>query len=91
MRDDSIFRMHETNVRRVMLLLRQFEYLQTRMQAFEQILSSRWAILRAMINPMWLQRVVNNRQQELLSKAKQDMERAMAKPIIKTTTNGAHR
>ena len=83
MRDDVIYRMHEANVRRVFMLLSQFEFLNTRQIAFEQILSSRMARFRAIWDYEWLRRAVDNRQKELLSACKRQLEAAKEKPVIR--------
>lgn len=94
MRDDSIMRMHEANVRRVMLLLRQFEFLETKIRAYEYILSDRWSILKAIWNPIWMKRCVDNKQKELLSERKRMMDEVIAKPklvkpvIVPGSSNG---
>jgi hypothetical protein len=82
-RDDQIHRMHEMSVRREVLLLRQFEFLQTRMTAFENVLSTPWHMIKAVFNPAWLYRMVDIRQKELLAEADKKFKEAQAKPVIK--------
>lgn len=82
MRDDKIYQMHEANVRRVLLLLSQFEFLQTKIQAYEEILSSTRARIRAIFSPEITNRMVENRQLELLAERKRAFEKASAMPKI---------
>lgn len=86
MRDDRIYQMHEANVKRVMLLLRQLEFLQTRQRAYEEILATPWSRIKAIFDPAGLKRLVDNRQKELLAKADREMTEAMAKPVVKPVT-----
>lgn len=51
MRDERIYQMHETNVRRVLLLLSQFEFLQTKIQAYEEMFDTPWLRLMAIFRP----------------------------------------
>ena len=82
MRDDQINRMHEANFRRVMLLLKQFEFLETRNRAYEEVLSTRWARIMAIWDPEWLKRAVDNRQKELLAECARKFEAAKTKQLI---------
>lgn len=90
MRDDCIYQMHEANVRRVLLLLQQFEFLQTKIQAYEEILATPRARLKALFNPGWAKRVVDNRQLELLAERKAAFEKAQAMPKILAVTGNGH-
>ena len=74
--------MHEANVRRTLLLLSQFEFLQTKIQAYEEILSTPWYRIKAIFNPAWARRVVDNRQLELLAKRKEAFKKASMTPKI---------
>lgn len=82
--------MHEANVRRTLLLLQQFEFLQTKIQAYEEILSTRWERIKAVIDPETARRRIDNRQTELLAERKRQFEAAQKKPVIKPVLVGAH-
>lgn len=82
MRDETIKRMHEANLGREMLLLRQFEFLNTRQLAYEEVLSSRMAILRAIWNPGWLKSRVDLKQSQLLEECRRAMEAAKAVKVV---------
>lgn len=66
-----------------MLLLRQHTFLMTRLQAFEDVLSTPRAILKAILWPGHMKRLVDNRQMELLAAENKKMDEATAKPVIK--------
>lgn len=83
-RDTRIYQMQEMNVKRVMLLLRQFEFLQTKIQAYEEIIEgSLWDRFMSLIDWEGFRRRVDNRQKELLAERDRQFEQAMAKPVIK--------
>jgi hypothetical protein len=82
MRDDRIYEMHEANGRRTMLLLQQFEFLDTRMLAYEDVLSSWKSKFRALFDQKWLKRAVDQRQASLLATRKKAMQDAAMKPRI---------
>ncbi len=86
MRDDRIYQMHEANVRRVLLLLQQFEFIQTKIQAYEEVFSSPWNRIKAIFKPEWAKSVVDNRQLELLAKRKEAFQKAQTaiKPVVMT-------
>jgi hypothetical protein len=91
MRDERIYQMHEANVRRTLLLLSQFEFLQTKIQAYEEVLSTPWLSVQAIFNPAWARRVVDNRQLELLAQRKEAFQKAsMMSKIVSVAGNGAH-
>lgn len=73
--------MYDMNQRRAaneVLLYKQFQFLNTRMEAYETVLTSRSTMLKAILNPKWLAREVNLRQ-ALLMKAHDDAMREVAK------------
>lgn len=59
MREFEVRAMHEADARRMSLILRQFEFMKTRFDAYETVLSSRKAMFRALWNPAWLRRAVD--------------------------------
>lgn len=79
MRDDQIFKMHDMNVKRDALMLRQFEFLNTRIMAYEQVLSTTSGILKAIWDPRWLKREVDLRQTDLLAQAQRTREAVVEK------------
>jgi hypothetical protein len=83
MRDDKIMSLHTSNTRRVMLLLRQVEFLETRIAAYESILSTFRGIAFSILMPSWLRRGVDLKQKELLSDRDKKMREALEKPVIK--------
>lgn len=88
MRDEKIYQMQEAHVRRVFLLFRQYEFLNTRNMAIQQVLSDRWSFLRAIWDPKWFWRLVDARQIELLAKCKEEERKAAEKPRILAVGNG---
>lgn len=91
MRDERIYQMNESNFRRVMLLLRQFEFLNTRQLAFEQILSSGWKMrLIALFSFESFIRLVDNRQKELLAACKEEEKKARMMPKIIAVSGNGH-
>lgn len=87
MRDASILKMHEANGRRSALLLEQFEFLQTRQEAFESVLkaSSFGRRLKWLLWPDRLLRVVDAVQRVLLDqhrRAYAEAAEAAAKPKV---------
>lgn len=89
MRDNKIYQMNESNFRRVLLLFRQFEFLNTRQLAFEQVLSTRMNMLKAIWNPEWFRGEVDSRQKELLAACKEEEKKArMQTKIIAVAGNG---
>lgn len=88
MRDDQISAMHTANYRRIELLLRQFEFVQTRQVAYEETLNTTWKRIKAIFAPDWAKRMVDNRQLELLAKCKEEMRKAQMTPKLVAVTNG---
>jgi hypothetical protein len=84
MRDSQIHAMSEASTRRFMLLIQQFEFLDTRMMAYEDVLSTTMGKIRACISPGWLKTEVDYRQSKLLAQRKEQMRAAMSKPKILT-------
>lgn len=82
MRDDKIYQMHEANVRRTLLLLSQLEFVQTKIQAYEEVMSSTKSRILAIFKPEWARRVVDNRQKELLAERKRLFEEASQKAAV---------
>lgn len=81
MREFEFRAMHEADARRMALILRQFEFLKTRLDAYEVVLSSRKAMFRALWNPKWLQSAVDMVQASLLEV--RDRERKQAAEKVK--------
>jgi len=89
MRDAQVYKMHESEARRVALLYKQFEFLMTRMEAYETVLSSRKAMLRAIWNPAWLKGAVDEIQTALLKVSQEKMREAAGKiKVFGTNGNG---
>lgn len=80
--------MHEENYRRVALLLKQFEFVQTRLEAYERVLDTPWKRLKALFRPRWAKRLVDNKQMDLLGKRREWMNKAQKMSTIITAGNG---
>jgi hypothetical protein len=76
MRDQDFIQMQEANARRAALILSQFEFLNTRQLAYEQITSTRWGVFLMWWNPEVFKNLVDNRQRELLAACKKERQRA---------------
>ena len=94
MRDSQAYQMHEANARRIGLLLRQFEFIQTRQEAFERVINVSGFLdrLRWMMWPSDFWKVVDAVQINLLNDRKRKMAEAAAKPKIEVVqgANGIH-
>jgi hypothetical protein len=75
--------LHEMGVKRSLMLLSQTTFMMTRLQAFEDVLSTPRAILKAILWPGEMKRLVDNRQKELLAAEERKMEKAQTKQVIK--------
>ena len=78
MRESAILKMQGNNANNNALLYKQFQFLNTRMAAYEAVLSKRWNCLRALISPAWLKVRVDIIQMELLKLHDEEM-RELAK------------
>lgn len=83
MRDDQVMRMQEINVRRSMILLKQYEYCETRLKAMQDVMCEPWALVKALWNPDLFWKRVDNRQLERIAEAEEKFKKAMEKPVIK--------
>lgn len=86
MRDDQVFKMQEINVRRSMILLKQYEFCETRLKAMEDVMCEKWALLKALWNPKAFWQRVDRRQLQRISEAEEKFKKAMEKPVIKPVT-----
>lgn len=66
MRDESIFEMQKQQARRVAIIYRQLQFLDSRMLAYEKVLSSTWNKLRALFSRKWMMAQVEKEQLEIL-------------------------
>lgn len=66
MRDGQIYKMQESEQQRFVILYRQVNFLNMRVEAYESVLVSRWAMIRAILNPLWLKRQVDAAQLAML-------------------------
>ncbi len=84
MRDGSIVAMQNANAKRSALLLGQFEFLQTRQEAFERVISvSKWYDrVKWIFKPDLLLAVVDAVQMNLIQQNKRKLDEAAAKPKI---------
>lgn len=88
MRDGAIVGMQQANARRSALLLGQFEFLQTRQEAFERVISvSKWHDrVRWIFQPDLMLRVVDAVQLNLIEQGKKKLAEAASKPQIKVVS-----
>lgn len=91
MRDGAIHAMQQANGKRSALLLGQFEFLQTRQEAYERVLrvSKLRDRIKWVIWPAQLLAVVDAVQLTLLDKNRKALEAAAAKPKIEVVGAGA--
>jgi hypothetical protein len=83
--------MQEAIARRSILLLKQFEFIQTRQKAFEQVFFlDRWAWLKMIWNPIGLLNAVDNRQRSLLAEAEKQLADAQTKVKIQPISLATH-
>ena len=60
-------------------LYKQIQFLNTRMRAYEKVLSSRKAMLKAIFNPEWLKQAVDVAQLDFLAEHDREMREAAEK------------
>lgn len=77
MRDAHIFEISKRSAQNDAVLYRQFEFLETRMRAYELVLSTRKAMWTALIKPGWLKEAVDKLHMELLRDAQDKMREAV--------------
>jgi hypothetical protein len=82
MRDQQVYEMHEATARRSMLILRQFEVLNTRQLSIEHVLRTGLGRLYFLFNPSWFWRSVDAHQQVLLAECRRQLEKVMEQPKI---------
>lgn len=87
MKEQTIFKMQEANARRSLLILQQFEFLQTKIQAYEEILSTCRTRIGFVLWPDLYKRIIDNRQTELLDERKRAFEKA-SKAIVPAGRHG---
>jgi hypothetical protein len=75
MKDGDIINMNARRAQTEAILSRQLSFLNSRMDAYEKVLASLWAVLRAIFNPLWLQNAVNEKQMALLRSQQEEMDR----------------
>lgn len=66
MRDEKIFQMRDQEAKRLAMLYRQVQFIQTRVDAYEKVLSTTSAVFKAFLNRSWLKYEVDRMQMELL-------------------------
>jgi hypothetical protein len=83
MRDGQIFDLNQRRAKNEALLYRQIGFLNTRMEAFEAVLSTRWAMIRAVLNPQWLKAAVNKKQLEIMKAHDDELKEAAKENAMK--------
>ena len=81
MRDSEVMRRMDNDSKSIKLALRQLGFIDMRIQAYEAVIKSRWAILQAIFNPAKLIAKINKKHLEFLRK--HDEEIMKAKEIVK--------
>lgn len=76
MRDRTLINNFEALNKQVVTTYRQMVFLDTRMQAFEMVLSRRWSFLHAIIRPKWIVEEVNILHLALMRKHDEDLRKA---------------
>ncbi len=76
MRDGKIIEMRDNELRRFTVMARQLMFIQTRIEAYETILSKRWNILRGTFSPSWLIKQVDAEQLRLLNEHDEQVRKA---------------
>lgn len=79
MRDGNILEMNQRRAQNEVILYRQMTFLNTRLEAYETVLSSRLAMVRALIDPRWLRKAVNETQMYLMAMHDERMEASAKK------------
>lgn len=79
MRDDKIIDMNQRRAHNEAILAEQLSFINARMEAYETLLSSRWAIVRAIIRPKWLANAVNVIQAALMKAHADEMRKIREK------------
>lgn len=94
MRDGNVYEMNKHLEKKIAIMYRQIQFLDTRIQAYESVMANRKAILKAFWNPSWLKKAVEQIQLALLKmhdeKVKQVVEekkQEAMKPKIIMPTN----
>lgn len=59
MRDGQIMQMRDNELRRFTVMARQLLFIQTRIEAYEEVLSKRWNVLRGTFSPSWLTKQID--------------------------------
>lgn len=80
MRDGQILEIQKQEAKRLAMVYRQLQFVDTRISAYEKVLSSTWNKLKAMLNHAWLIREVEKQQLEML-KAHDDVIREKAEKV----------
>lgn len=66
MRDTKIYEMRDQEAKRLAMLYRQVQFIQTRIDAYEKVLSTTGSVFKAFLNRSWLKYEVDRVQVELL-------------------------
>lgn len=68
MRDDQILNLHNDEKKRLAIIYRQVMFIQTRIEAYETVLSNRWNVLRGTFDPQSIKKLVDMEQLRLIRK-----------------------
>lgn len=95
MREDRIFQMRDDEKKRVIALYRQLQFVRTRLEALELVLTNPWNCFKAVFSPQWLWSRVDFLQMALLQKhdaevreSAERLKEEKAKPSLIVPSNG---
>lgn len=93
MRDAVVYSMHMANAKRDALILKQFEFLMTRQQAFEHVLFTQGlkGLMKLVRKPAEFKVLVDETQKELLRRSQALAEAAKKKPKITVVGANGHK
>lgn len=74
--------MHQANAKRNALMFSQWEFINTRMMAYEYVTSKRFGVLLAFISPTQFKKAVDSVQLRMLAESNKKAEEASKKPKL---------
>jgi hypothetical protein len=82
MRDQEIYDMHDATARRSMLILKQFEVLNTRQLSVEHVLNTGLGRLYFLFIPSWFWSAVDAHQKALLVECRKKLDEVLQAPRL---------
>lgn len=83
MKESTIMAMNKQRAQNDILLYKQFHFLMTRIQAYEDTLSNTWNIIRSVVSPSWLKQEVDHKHMILLKAHDEQVREVTEKEKIK--------